>query len=336
MHLSPPPTLSDDSAPALQSGTGTRFSKLTQAAWNLALPASLFAEHVSLLTLKPELPAWTYCCLTLAVLAAAGGLLPRGTDYRRFALYIAAFALFNGLRTFADNTGWPVSYAYPIDFGRTVFGSPPSQWLQRHYYEAGRVGPLELATFTVYTSYFSAHYLVGVALWCTRRDLLPFYLKALVATLFLGLVIYFVLPTAPPWLASDHGKLPGVERVVPLVADALRDNTFEQGSRIAGNNEVAAMPSLHTALTVVIAITLARLGRLRGVIGWLYAAAMGFSLVYLGEHYTIDVGAGCLTALAGWKLANARQRQRPALTLIGGELAPALATVEAVPLRRAA
>jgi membrane-associated phospholipid phosphatase len=33
-------------------------------------------------------------------------------------------------------------------------------------------------------------------------------------------------------------------------------------------------------------------GRAPGAIGWTYAAALGFALVYLGEHYVTDLVAG--------------------------------------------
>ena len=53
------------------------------------------------------------------------------------------------------------------------------------------------------------------------------------------------------------------------------------------------MPSLHMAITVI-----------AGVAGALYCAAMGLSLVYLGEHYVVDLLAGVLVAAVAWKLAN--------------------------------
>ena len=69
-------------------------------------------------------------------------------------------------------------------------------------------------------------------------------------------------------------------------------------------NEVAAMPSLHTALTVlfVLAVGIA-LPRTRRW-SWLYPLAMGVALVYLGEHYLVDVLAGGAVAFVAWRLAR--------------------------------
>jgi hypothetical protein len=59
-----------------------------------------------------------------------------------------------------------------------------------------------------------------------------------------------------------------------------------------GGNPWAAMPSLHFATSTMAAITLSEASRPAGTLGWAYAAALGFALVYLGEHYVTDVAAG--------------------------------------------
>jgi membrane-associated phospholipid phosphatase len=59
-----------------------------------------------------------------------------------------------------------------------------------------------------------------------------------------------------------------------------------------GGNPWAAMPSLHFATSVLAAILLAESGPVEGAAGWAYAGMLGFALVYLGEHYVIDLLAG--------------------------------------------
>jgi membrane-associated phospholipid phosphatase len=60
---------------------------------------------------------------------------------------------------------------------------------------------------------------------------------------------------------------------------------------LAGN-PLAAMPSLHFATSLMAAHLLAEEGVVPGTIGWAYALTLGFALVYLGEHYVIDLLAG--------------------------------------------
>ena len=53
------------------------------------------------------------------------------------------------------------------------------------------------------------------------------------------------------------------------------------------------MPSLHFATSADgRAPPAARPGRSQGAIGWTYAITLGFALVYLGEHYVVDLIAG--------------------------------------------
>jgi len=64
-----------------------------------------------------------------------------------------------------------------------------------------------------------------------------------------------------------------------------------------GGNPLAAMPSLHVATSLMAALLLSEVGPLEGGIAWSYAAALSFALVYLGEHYVVDLlGGAALTA----------------------------------------
>jgi len=58
---------------------------------------------------------------------------------------------------------------------------------------------------------------------------------------------------------------------------------------------------------------LAETGPAAGAAGWTYAGVLGFALVYLGEHYVIDLAAGAL-------LTESIRR-------LGPHAAPLLATV---------
>jgi hypothetical protein len=61
---------------------------------------------------------------------------------------------------------------------------------------------------------------------------------------------------------------------------------------VLGGNPLAAMPSLHFATSLMSARLLREAGAVPGAIGWTYAVLLGFALVYLGEHYVVDLMAG--------------------------------------------
>jgi membrane-associated phospholipid phosphatase len=48
---------------------------------------------------------------------------------------------------------------------------------------------------------------------------------------------------------------------------------------------------------------LSTVGRGPAAIGWAYALTLGFGLVYLGEHYVVDLLAGLALAEGIWRVA---------------------------------
>jgi hypothetical protein len=66
--------------------------------------------------------------------------------------------------------------------------------------------------------------------------------------------------------------------------------------KLLGGNPLAAMPSLHFATSLMGAHLLSELGPVPGAVGWTYATLLGLALVYLGEHYAVDlIGGAVLT-----------------------------------------
>jgi PAP2 superfamily len=74
--------------------------------------------------------------------------------------------------------------------------------------------------------------------------------------------------------------------------------------RALGGNPLAAMPSLHVATSAMAALQLGEVGPVEGALAWTYATVLAFALVYLGEHYVIDL-------LGGLALTGAVQRLAP-------------------------
>ena len=64
-------------------------------------------------------------------------------------------------------------------------------------------------------------------------------------------------------------------------------------------------------------------GALAGAVGWVYAATLAVALVYLGEHYVVDL-------LAGAALTAAVRRSAPAFTPLAQGVARRVAALEAL------
>jgi membrane-associated phospholipid phosphatase len=67
---------------------------------------------------------------------------------------------------------------------------------------------------------------------------------------------------------------------------------------VLGGNPLAAMPSLHFATSLMGAHLLSEVGPVAGAFGWTYVSLLGLALVYLGEHYAIDLIAGAALVAA--------------------------------------
>ncbi|MGH2978686.1 MAG: phosphatase PAP2 family protein, partial [Solirubrobacterales bacterium] len=112
----------------------------------------------------------------------------------------------------------------------------------------------------------------------------------------LGLIGYFVVPTAPPWWAAERGRIPGMRRIMAEVGQRVWGRLWSPLYGFLGGNPLAAMPSLHFATSLMAARMLAEAGPAAGAAGWTYTGVLGFALVYLGEHYVVDLAAGAALA----------------------------------------
>jgi hypothetical protein len=199
-----------------------------------------------------------------------------------------------------------VHVRYPIAIDRAIgLGEVPTVRLQRALGRPGRVRPHDLALSAVHWSWFFAPH--TVLIWILWRHPERFGRSAAqVAAVFdLGSAVYWFLPTAPPWWAGNTGELPHVRRIMTEAGERVWGRYWAGLYDSLSGNQLAAMPSLHFATSVMAAHVLSDVGPIPGALGWAYAGALGFALVYLGEHYVADL-------LAGLALTEGVRRAAPA------------------------
>ena len=188
----------------------------------------------------------------------------------------------------------------PLGADRLMFGGQvPTVWLQQHFYDVGVAHWYDRIAVPIYLSHFLVSLVLAIVLWCVNYRLFRSYLAALVTLTLVTLATYLLYPAAPPWMASLNGRLPEVHRVVQDTLSVLGGETLnsavEKGA--AYSNPVAAMPSLHAAIPMMLLLFFWTEVRVRGrVLLAGYAVLMGLTLVYTGEHYVIDVLMGWLYA----------------------------------------
>ena len=287
---------------------------LRRASAPMALGVLLISLVLSRGTLSP-----TGYALALALALAAMGLLTRTRGVpqgqaRLWVLYLVGFVLFAHLRSLTDATGIAAQTGYVIDMEQALFfGQSPTVWLQERLFHGG-IGLIEALSTIVYVTYFLAPHVVALLIWRYRPALFARFVAAILGVVYIGLLVSLVVPTTPPWLAAGEGALPPVDRIVRLTLGALSSRA-DGAYDVVGPNAVAAMPSLHMALTVIILAAAWGSGRGRRLAAAGYVLAMGFALVYGAEHYVVDLLVGALIAALVWRAT--RRLERPAAAMSG-------------------
>src|SRR4029078_10196205 len=105
-----------------------------------------------------------------------------------------------------------------------------------------------------------------------------------------------------------HGQMPPVRRIMEEAGERFWGRLWYPLYHSLQGNPFAAMPSLHFGTSVMSARILSQVGRGHAAAGWAYAITLGFGLVYLGEHYVIDLIAGLALAEGIWRVAPRAER----------------------------
>jgi hypothetical protein len=232
---------------------------------------------------------------------------------------VVVFWAYDLTRGAADTFGIGVHVHPMIDFDRFLFfGEVPTEWLQTHLYDPDALSAWNVFFTLTYTSYFIVPFALAGALWARDRPAFLRFAKRLVTLALTGLATYILFPAAPPWMAGEMGLLHDIHRTTSKGWEILGVGTaslFSDGQDKV--NLVAAVPSLHSAFCMLVALFLwprVRRRALRPLL-LLYPLAMGLTLMATGEHYFFDVALGWLYAggvMAGWAWWEGRRAVRRA------------------------
>lgn len=247
------------------------------------------------------LNSWFFAAMCIM----AGAMVVSGTRgrWKEWLLWVGmllGFTLFAGLRAaMGPLVEEDPLFLYAIQ-AETLGGLLPvsNVWLQEHLQD----GFLDAASIAVYLSFFFVPQIVVVYLWKSGGPF-PRYVAAACGLFASALLVHFLVPTAPPWMAADAGLIPPLDRIIIRVLSSISPS-LTAGGYEASANDVAAMPSVHQGLTVLAMIALASYRPGARTAGWVYVLAMLLAIAYLGEHYLVDGLAGAGMAWASWWLAG--------------------------------
>jgi hypothetical protein len=149
---------------------------------------------------------------------------------------------------------------------------------------------------------------VGALVYLYLAHNRSFYFVRNMFAVAMGLAIlgYVILPTAPPRFFPEWGFFDSVSDMVGVSHDSVAVNALV--------NPYAAVPSMHVAFALMIAVPIARLAkhRVTRVVWWLYPLVVTFVIVATANHFFIDAFLGAGTAALGAWAAAWMARARPA------------------------
>jgi membrane-associated phospholipid phosphatase len=134
-------------------------------------------------------------------------------------------------------------------------------------------------------------------IWLERREVYYRCAATLIAVSFAGALTFLAFPAAPPWLVATSKSW--------IESQIL-------------SNPVAAVPSLHAAYALLVLLfAYAWRGRIAAWIAAPYTIGMWFTIVYLADHYVVDIVVGAAYAMTCWYLVPRLFRRTPLRRLIG-------------------
>lgn len=250
--------------------------------------------------------------LLFALLAARGVHFLR--DWSPFVLLLLGYIALTGI---AQGLAAHAHVQFPIDVDRKLFGGTlPTLWLQSHLYTPGHPHFWDYIATFMYPMHFIVPLVVAFVFWMWRPKFYWRFVGSYLLLCYAGFLTYLLYPMAPPWWANSVGKLPTVHLIIYEVHYAKVSNPIVLMTQLFKPNPVAAMPSLHAAFPMLVFLVLWRVFPRWGWISVLYPLVMAFSVVYMGEHYVIDVLAGFAYALTAFAIFwGPRLHRQPAVEL---------------------
>jgi membrane-associated phospholipid phosphatase len=145
-----------------------------------------------------------------------------------------------------------------------------------------------LLTALAWTYWNSEFTVIGLTLlwvYLRRHDAFSRFRNTILLANVIGLIGFWLMPTAPPWMFPDKGFVDGVNHSSALLQTL--------------GNSYAAMPSLHAADALIVGWFLVSVSRTiwAKALWALWPLWVWFSVIATANHYVLDVVAGIAVAV---------------------------------------
>jgi hypothetical protein len=214
-------------------------------------------------------------------------------DWTPFLFFYMGYEFLRGLVPYISKN----VHIYPmINTDKFIFGFIPTVKLQALLYNPTHLQWYDYVAVTLYICHFVTPMIAGFLFWLKNRPLFKQYTLGILGVSYAAFFTYIIFPAMPPWMASSQNIIPPIKEVTGVVMSHFMKTTVSLPSILSftGGNPVAAVPSLHAALPLMVFFFLFKYNKKIGLLFLPYVLGVWFAVIYLGEHYFIDVVIGAL------------------------------------------
>jgi hypothetical protein len=209
-------------------------------------------------------------------------------------------------------------HIYPMIYADTfLFGFIPTLKLQSTLFQNGVNRWYDYVAVTLYISHFVIPMVVAFLFWMFDRKHFKSFTSAFLVLSYLAFFTYIIFPAMPPWMASNLGYLPPLDKIMDQVLGSFAHPiSVPSIYQFFGADLVAAVPSLHAAYPWLIFLFLHKKFGAWALVTLPYVLGVWFAVMYLGEHYAIDVIIGVVYASMAYLIISLFEKRhaRTALT----------------------
>jgi hypothetical protein len=228
-----------------------------------------------------------------------------------FSIFIVYWIIFDYMKAFPNYNYNTVHIADLYNFEKHLFGIHFNGKLltPNEYWRVNGKTWMDIAAGIFYLCWIPVPLAFAGFLFFKNRRLFLYFSLTFVLVNFIGFVVYYLYPAAPPWYVQYNGFIFHAKTPGNTAGLAKFDAYFHAGIFKSiyskGSNVFAAMPSLHSSYPLIV-LYYGIKNRL-GMINVFFAVVMfgiWFTAVYASHHYILDVLAGILSAIAGIAIFN--------------------------------
>lgn len=223
-----------------------------------------------------------------------------------FGVFILYWIVYDSMRILPNYKVNPIHISEPYHLEKQLLGINDNGIVRtlNEYFALYHQKFFDIMGGVFYLSWVPVPLAFAVYLYFVDKPLFFRFSYCFVFINFLGFIIYYAYPAAPPWYVAKYGfetnfnvsgGIAGLKYFDQWAGFPIFEGIYKKNS-----NVFAAIPSLHSTYPFIVLYygIQKRLGYIN-IIFAILCLGIWFTAVYSGHHYVIDVLAGIFTAIFG-------------------------------------